>query len=99
MNHHDAEVSDVVVVLEELDDAQTQEIVKLLQAAGMTVVKVDNDESVVEGSIEATKAHGLKHVSQVRYVRTVMTYVVDYPVGDPRDLDGPEADRDVDNED
>jgi hypothetical protein len=90
MNHHDAEVSDVVVVLEELDDARTLEVVKLLEAAGMTVSKVDNDESVVEGCIAADKAHGLKHVSQVRYVRTVMTYSVDYPPGDPRDLDGKE---------
>ena len=90
MNHHDAEVSDIVVVLEELDDAQTLEVVKQLEAAGMTVSNVNNEESVVEGSIEAMKAHGLKHVSQVRYVRTVMTYTVDYPAGDPRDLDGKE---------
>ena len=85
MNHHDADVSDVVVVLEDLDDAQTIEVVKLLEAAGMTVGSVDNDESVVEGSIDAAKAHGLKHVANVRYVRNVMTYTVDYPPGDPRE--------------
>ena len=83
-------MSDVVVVLEELDDAQTLEIVKLLEAQGMTVSNINHSESIVEGCIVALKAHGLKHVAKVRYVRNVMTYTVDYPPGDPRDLDGKE---------
>ena len=90
MNHHDADISDVIVVLEELDDAQLLEAAKLLEAAGLTVNNVNNDEGVVEGCIDATKVHGLKHVANVRFVRTVMTYTVDYPPDDPRDLDGKE---------
>lgn len=90
MNHHDADVTDVVVVLEELDDAQTREVVKLLEAVGMVVQSVDNDTSVVEGSIVSQKVRGLDKVAKVVCVRSVRTYVVDYPPGDPRDLDGPE---------
>ena len=90
MNHRDAEISDVVVVLEDLNDEQTQEVVKQLQTAGLQVSNVDNDGSVVEGSIDTAKVHDLKLVSRVRYVRSVMSYTVDYPPGDPRDLDGTE---------
>lgn len=90
MNHHDAEVTDIVVVLDDLDDQQTQEVVNQLKAAGMQVTSVDNDQSTVEGSIEAQKVHDLKHIARVRYVRSVMTYTVDYPPGDPRDKDGPD---------
>jgi hypothetical protein len=90
MNHHDADVTDVVVVLEELDDDQTLEVVKLLEAVGMIVQNVDNENSVVEGSIVSQKVRGLDQVEKVVCVRSVRTYVVDYPPGDPRDLDGPE---------
>ena len=90
MNHQDAQLTDVIIVLEELDDAQTIEVVKTLEAVGLTVNKVDNDESTVEGSIVSHQVHHLSKVPKVTYVRSVMTYTVDYPVGDPRDLDGPE---------
>ena len=90
MNHHDAEITDVVVVLEDLDDAKTQDVVKQLMSTGMTVSGIDNDNSTVEGSIVSEKVHDLKKVANVRYVRSVASYTVDYPPGDPRDLDGPE---------
>ena len=90
MNHHDAEMSEVVVVLDDLTDEQTQEVVKQLQAAGLQVTNVDNDQSTVDGTIDAEKIHDLKHVPHVRYVRTVMNYTADYPPGDPRDKDGAE---------
>jgi hypothetical protein len=88
MNHHDAEVSDVVIVLDDLNDEQTQEAVANLKAAGLDVVSVNNENSTVEGTIDALKVRDLNHVPRVRYVRAVMTYTVDYPPGDPRDLDG-----------
>jgi len=90
MNHHDAEMSEVVVVLDDLNDEQTQEVVKQLQAAGLQVSNVDNDQSTVDGIIDALKVHDLKHVPRVRYVRTIMNYTADYPPGDPRDKDGAE---------
>ncbi|MDB5302040.1 MAG: hypothetical protein JWO87_3703 [Phycisphaerales bacterium] len=90
MNHHDGEVTDVVIVLDDLNDEQTQEVVGHLKCAGLAVSGVNNDTSTVEGSIDSQKVHDLKKVANVRYVRSVMTYTVDYPPGDPRDKDGPE---------
>jgi hypothetical protein len=90
MNHRDAELTEVVVVLDELDTDQTRQVLQRLRAAGMEVWKVDDDQSLVEGSIDAAKVHDLKQVEHVRYVRSVLTYTVDYPPGDPRDKDGPE---------
>ncbi|MDB5291508.1 MAG: hypothetical protein JWL69_2749 [Phycisphaerales bacterium] len=94
MNHHDGEVTDVVIVLDDLNDEQTQEVVTQLKCAGLAVSTVNNETSVVEGSIDSQKVHDLKKVAKVRYVRSVMTYAVDYPPGDPRDKDGPEEECD-----
>ena len=90
MNHRDAEITDVVVVLDDLNDEQTNQIVLKLQAAGLAVTNVDNNQSIVEGSIDSAKVHDLKHVDCVRYVRSIFSYTADYPPGDPRDKDGPE---------
>ena len=92
MNHRDAEMTEVVVVLDDLNDEQTQRVVGQLQRAGLEVSKVDNDQSVVEGTVDSAKVHDLKHVEHVRYVRSVLSYTVDYPAGDPRDQDGTEQD-------
>ncbi len=92
MSHRDAELTEVIVVLEELDTDRTMGVVEQLKALGLDVSKVDEDQSVVEGSILATKVQDLKQADSVRYVRSVMTYTVDYPPGDPRDRDGTEED-------
>ena len=84
----DATYSEVVVMLEELTTEQTAQVVELLKAAGLDVCRVDDDRSVVEGTIDASKAHDLKSVPSVRYVRTVFTYDANFPPGDPRDRDG-----------
>jgi hypothetical protein len=94
MNHRDAEMTEVVVVLDELDDERTLRVVEMLKEKGLEVFKVDNDESVVDGTIESDKVKSLKDVESVRFVRSVLTYTVDYPPGDPRDKDGPEDDDD-----
>ena len=94
MNHRDAEMTEVLVVLDELDDAQTVRVVDLLKGKGLEVFKVDNDESVVDGTIESDKVKSLKDVESVRFVRSILTDTVDYPPGDPRDKDGPESDDD-----
>jgi septation ring formation regulator EzrA len=84
----DGYFSDVVVMLEELTTEQTNQVVERLKAAGLEVSRVDDDMSVVEGTIDAARAHDLKHIENVRYVRSVFTYLADYPPGDPRDRDG-----------
>jgi hypothetical protein len=83
--HRDAEMCDVVVILDELPEERTHEVVKKLEAAGLAVSQVDDNRSVVEGSVEHCKVDGLKSVENVRYVRTTLHYSVEYPPTDPRD--------------
>ena len=92
MNHIDAEMTEVLVVLDELDGEQTALVVEQLKVKGLEVFKVDSDESVVDGTIESDKVRTLKEVESVRFVRSILTYTVDYPPGDPRDMDGPDDD-------
>ncbi|HET6251777.1 MAG TPA: hypothetical protein VFE47_29095 [Tepidisphaeraceae bacterium] len=94
MNHHDGDMTDVFVVLEELTDTQTLEVAGVLEGMGMIVRKIDNDESVIEGSIDSQKVRELNKVKCVRCVRSGLSYAVDYPPGDPRNLDPPDDDCD-----
>lgn len=90
MNHRDAEITDVVLVLDCKDDASVQKVVSDVQAIGLSVANLDSENGVIEGSIDSSRVHDLKAVACVRYVRPVFTYTADYPPGDPRDKDGPE---------
>ena len=97
MSHRDADITDVVVVLD-CPMERVEEIVGRLKQSGMDCVAVDADERVVEGCIDSTKVHDLQKVECVRYVRSVFTYTADYPLGDPRDKDlieDPFGDTDV----
>ena len=85
----DGYFSDVVVMLEELSSEQTHVVVERLRQAGLEVSRVNDDQSIIEGTIEASRAHDLKDLPSVRYVRAVFTYLADFPPGDPRDRDGP----------
>src|ERR1700743_2751787 len=87
MNHHDAEMSDVVVVLTDAAAGQVDDSVKALVSAGLSVSDVNKEEGVVEGCIPADKVHHLNTVQGVRYVRNVFSYTADYPAGDPRNCD------------
>lgn len=90
MQHHDAEMTDVIIVLEDLNDEQTFAVARQLEVAGLSVRSIDHVQSVIEGSIQTQMVHGLSKVTCVRTVRSVMSYTVDFPPGDPRDRDGVE---------
>ena len=98
MNHRDAEITDVLVVLDCQGEEAVNDALGKLKSLGLEVVDVSNDEGVIEGSIDAAKVGDLKSVPGVCYVRSVFTYTADYPAGDPRDQDGlePAADEDED---
>lgn len=91
MNHHDADVAEVIVVLSDQGQQQVEGAVTRLKERGLEVVDVNVDEGVVEGSCDAAKVSELKKVPGVSYVRSVFTYVADYPAGDARDQDGPDT--------
>ncbi len=98
MNHQDAEITEVVVVLHEacqnkLDDALSQ-----LKAAGVEIFSTDEDEMLVNGSVETFKLKELEKLECVNYIRSVLTYIADYPKGDPRDQDGDEDEDEFDAE-
>lgn len=81
----DAYISEVVVVLDELSDEQTAEVVKDLETRGLVVERVDNDNSLVEGRIESSRVAELEKAPAVRYVRTTFTYAAEFPPGNPMD--------------
>lgn len=90
MNHCDAEISDLVVVLKGDYAERQDEADGMLRGVGMEIRSVDQDNGVVEGSIESKHLLALKNLPCVEYVRSVFTYMADYPPDDPRDKDGPE---------
>jgi hypothetical protein len=91
-NHQDAEITEIVVVLEKIFENRLHEAVEILKAAGMDVFSSDEEDNVVEGAIESVKLVEIQKIPGVNYVRSVLTYIADYPAGDPRDQDGAEDD-------
>jgi hypothetical protein len=87
MNHLDAAITDVVVILDGKWTNRIPEAEAALKSVGMTIDNADDTNGVVEGSIDAYKAHELEKLDCVDYVRKVFTYYADYPRGDPRDED------------
>ena len=88
MNHQDAEITDVVVVLDGDGVKAIDSAVEKFKGMGMEICSVNNEGGVIEGSIDTAKVHDLKSVPGVCYVRSVFTYTADFPTGDPRDQDG-----------
>lgn len=91
MNHQDAYVSDITVVAEDLNRDDMIAVVEKLKTSGMEVDEVDHVKGVIEGTILADKVESLRKIDHVKYIRIELTYIADYPTGDPRDLDGPET--------
>ena len=73
------EFVEVVIVLEPLDDEQTQRVVKELETRGLQVDSVDNDNSVVEGTVDAARLRDIESAPSVRYVRKEFTYIAELP--------------------
>jgi len=90
MNHHDAEITDVVVVLDCRNQMAMDDSVARCKSLGMEVVDINAEEGVIEGSIDSARVAELKTVPGVSYIRSVFTYTADYPANDPRDMDSAE---------
>jgi|HubBroStandDraft_1064217.scaffolds.fasta_scaffold518731_2 hypothetical protein len=93
-NQSGAEITEVVIVLNNAYENRMAEAVEKLKAAGMEVDSTDEENDVVNGTIESYKLDALRKLDCVNYIRTVMTYIADYPPGDPRNKDGAEDDDD-----
>jgi hypothetical protein len=81
----DAEVCDVTVILKKEFEDKMPQAIDQLKKAGLEVRSADDDNSVVEGSLETCNVHSLEKCACVQYVRKGMTYNAEYPAGDPRD--------------
>lgn len=90
--HRDAEMAEVVVVLDTSCEGKVPQTLQQLQQAGLEVVTSDEENLTVEGTIDASKLPALKQVQSVQHVRVSMSYIADFPPGDPRDDDGVEED-------
>ncbi len=96
MNHRDAEISEVVAVIHPVHCERMEEVIQRLSGAGFNVISTDVDECVVSGTIETYRLPELEKIDCVNYVRLVMTYIADFPVGDPRNTDlGEDDDEDA----
>ena len=84
----DMRISDVIVTLDKRWEENLGGAVKMLKGAGLDIREAYDHNSVVEGTIECGKVHGLEKLDCVDYVRTVFTYDANFPAGDPRDTDG-----------
>ena len=83
--YRDTYITEVVVVLDDLTDERTSEVVKQLEACGLVVDHVNHETSVVEGRVETHRAGELETVPAVRYVRKHFTYAAEFPPGHPLD--------------
>jgi hypothetical protein len=99
MEHRDAEVSDVVVILKrECAEGKFDETVSALKNMQMAIDETDADNGMVQGTIQAEKLDVVRKWPCVEYVRVDFTYIADYPQGDTRNQDEPD-DSSVDDED
>ena len=93
-NHEDAEITEIIVVISKAGENYMNEAVEKLKAAGVEIFSTDEENDVVEGAVESALLAEIQKIPGVNYVRSVETYIADYPPGDPRDKDGVESDDD-----
>lgn len=91
MDHRDAYISDIVVILKPEFISRIEIVIEQLNSAGVGISNVNQDVGAVEGSVESDKVHVIQQFEFVDAVRTTFSYIADYPPGDPRDRDGQEA--------
>jgi pimeloyl-ACP methyl ester carboxylesterase len=77
--NEEREFVEVVIVLDPLDDEQTKHVVDELRSRGLQVESVDNDTSVVEGTVDAAQLAALESAPSVQYVRKEFTYIAESP--------------------
>jgi FlaA1/EpsC-like NDP-sugar epimerase len=84
-DYPDAYITEVVIVLDDLSDERTVEVVKDLESRGLFVDRVDNGNSVIEGRVELGRVPEIEAARSVCYVRKTFTYAAEFPPGHPLD--------------
>jgi hypothetical protein len=62
-----------------------------LKDLGLAISDIDEDNGIVEGTIETAKVKSLETMVFVKYVRDVFNYVADFPAGDQEDAETDDA--------
>ena len=91
MEHRDQQISDLTIIIKPAFADRMDEIVEQLNEAGVGITNVNEDVGAIEGSCESNRVCLIERMDFVDAVRTTFSYIADYPPGDPRDLDGNEA--------
>ncbi len=81
----DARISDVIITLDKRWENKLDEAVSQLKKVGVEVERADDENSIVEGTVDVRHVRDLEKLDCVDYVRTVFTYDAEFPPGDPRD--------------
>lgn len=85
--YQDAYISDIIVVVAESPENPFDKVLGQVKQMGMQVESAKEDEGVIEGTVDAAKVKAIDDLPGVEYVRSIFTYIADYPPGDPRDQD------------
>ncbi len=91
MNHRDALISEVIVVVDATPDNQFQAILTSVALVGLEIDDSNPNNGSIGGTIDSNRLPELRAVNGVKYVRITMEYIADFPAGDPRDLDKEET--------
>jgi hypothetical protein len=86
-NYQDAYISDIVVMVDDNPEHPFDSLLAQLKELGLHVENVKQEQGMIEGYVDAGKVAQIDKLPGVEYVRSVFTYVADYPPEDPRDLD------------
>ena len=90
MEHRDASISDVTIILKPAFVDRIDEVVEQLNEIGVGITSVNQDVGAIEGSCESNRVCVIEKMEFVDAVRTTFSYIADYPPGDDRDGDGKE---------
>jgi len=80
-------MSEIIAVIDDKYCDDLEKVVKQLKDEGVEIYKVNQNEGVIEGLVDASKVKQIDDLPGVEYVRTVFTYAANYPPDDPRDRD------------
>ncbi|HMB95334.1 MAG TPA: hypothetical protein VKK61_04775 [Tepidisphaeraceae bacterium] len=69
-----ARISEVIITLTPKYDDTIAEAAAILKKAGVKIDNADDDNSVIEGTVDVGKVKDLEKLDCVNYVRTVFTY-------------------------
>jgi len=83
MAPRDEEVSDIVVVVDDGNDAsKLDQLAATLKTMGVNVETVDHDNGVIEGTAPTAQVAAINKLPGVNYVRSIYNYIAESQAGE-----------------